>query len=189
MRLPMVDPLPRLLAAFGALATARLSLLPIVAEHAPLLFGVLADPALHAFTGGEPPASVEALRARFTHWERRRSPDGSELWFNWLVLEQAGGTAIGYVQTTVRNPSIADVAWVIGAPWQRQGYATEAAAAVVRWLEGLSVTHVRACIAPAHTASERVAERVGLSLTSAWEDGEQVWSRTAAERGDAAPSR
>ena len=185
----MVDPFPRLVGAFGALATARLSLLPIVAEHAPVLFGVLAEPALYAVTGGAPPASVEALQARFAHWERRRSADGSELWFNWLVREQTGGVAIGYVQTTVRNPSVANVAWVIGGPWQRLGYATEAASAVVRWLEGLGVTHLRACIAPAHTASQRVAERVGLGLTREWEDGEQVWTRAAAERGDAAPSR
>lgn len=46
-----------------ALATARLELLPLLPEHADEMSLVLADPALHAFTGGVP-LSPDALRDR-----------------------------------------------------------------------------------------------------------------------------
>ena len=47
-----------------ALATPRLVLEPLRPDHARELASVLADPALHAFTGGEP-ADEDDLRARF----------------------------------------------------------------------------------------------------------------------------
>jgi hypothetical protein len=46
------------------IAAARLDLLPLRAEHAAEMAAVLADPALHEFTGGTP-ASPEALRSRY----------------------------------------------------------------------------------------------------------------------------
>ena len=154
--------------------TARLDLTPIWREHAKLLFAALSEPALHAHTGGAPPASVDALAHRFTAWEARQSPDGSELWLNWMVRARSGGEAVGYVQATVVE-SHADLAWVIGVPWQRRGYASEAAGAVLAWLAGLGAGSVRACIKPEHAASQRVAERLGLLRSGAWIDGEEVW--------------
>ena len=46
------------------ISTARLDLLPLRVEHAAEMAEVLADPALHTFTGGTP-YSPEALRARY----------------------------------------------------------------------------------------------------------------------------
>ena len=156
------------------LRTARLDLTPILREHAPLLFAALSDPALHEHTGGAPPATVDALARRFTAWEARQSPDGSERWLNWMVRERLSGDAVGYVQATVVE-SRADLAWVIGVRWQRRGYATEAGRAVFAWLASQGITTVRACIKPAHAASQGVAARLGLRRTEAWIDGEEVW--------------
>ena len=72
----------------------------------------------------------------------------------------------------------AEVAWVIGVPWQGRGYATEAAQALVAWLEGVGVTTITAHIHPDHEASAVVASRAGLSPTTELEDGERVWRRT-----------
>jgi hypothetical protein len=75
---------------------------------------VLSDPALYVHTGGEPPNSAE-LRARYARQARGVSPDGSELWFNWIVRRRSSSKAIGYVQVTlVRDTGVADVAWVVG---------------------------------------------------------------------------
>ena len=52
-----------------ALAGARLTLDPLRAEDAAELAPLLADPALHAFIGGEPDTPAE-LRARFERQAR-----------------------------------------------------------------------------------------------------------------------
>ena len=72
-------------------------------------------------TGGEPP-TVAALQARYVAQVTGGSPDGSETWHNWIVRLRAGDVAVGYVQATVTDGGrVADVAWVIGTPWQGRG--------------------------------------------------------------------
>ncbi|WP_231853758.1 GNAT family N-acetyltransferase [Clavibacter nebraskensis] len=61
------------------LVTARFALEPLVVGHAREMVGVLADPALYRFTGGEPP-SPAALEARFARQAVGRSPDGTARW-------------------------------------------------------------------------------------------------------------
>ena len=84
--------------------------------------------------------------------------------------------AIGYVQATVTAAGgVADVAWVIGVPWQGRGFASEAAAALVAWLRAEGVRVVTAHVHPEHAASAAVAARAGLVPTDEIEDGERVW--------------
>jgi RimJ/RimL family protein N-acetyltransferase len=164
-------------AEIGPLRSARLILRPLVAADANELFGVLDDPALHTFTGGSP-LSHAALSERLARWETRRSPDGAEQWLNWTVIEAEGGAAIGYVQVTVAGTRAA-LAYVIGRSWQGRGFAQEACAAVVAWLElegGVDdlVAHIHAD----HVASQRVVTSLGLTATAQHtEDGETVWQR------------
>ena len=87
------------------------------------LHRVLDDPALHAFTGGQP-ATREELEERFRGLESRRSSDGTEDWLNWVV--RCDGRAIGTVQATLRGDE-AEFGWVIGTEFQGRGYAREAA--------------------------------------------------------------
>jgi RimJ/RimL family protein N-acetyltransferase len=69
------------------------------------------------------------------------------------------------------------VAWVIGASWQGRGYGSEAAQALVAWLELAKVPKIRARVHPQHIASQQVARRAGLRPTAQFLDGEEVWSR------------
>jgi len=159
------------------LATTRLRLVPLRIEDAAEMAGVLADPALYAFTGGGPP-STDELRARYRHQVVGRSPDGGEAWCNWIVRTRDPEEAVGFVQaTTADGGRVADIAWVIGVPWQGRGFATEAARAMVAWLEAQGATTVTAHVHRDHAASERVAERAGLLATNVVEDGERVWRR------------
>jgi RimJ/RimL family protein N-acetyltransferase len=142
---------------------------------------VLANPALYRFTGGEPP-SLETLRQQYTAQVAGASPDGGERWLNWVVRlaphdrQDGPGPAIGFVQATVTHGGrSADIAWVIGVPWQGQGHAAEAATAMVAWLLETGVTAISAHVHPDHVASERVAARAGLVPTDELEDGERVW--------------
>ena len=136
---------------------------------------VLADAALYAFTGGCPP-SPDELRARYRHQVVGWSPDGREAWRNWIVRTLDPDEAVGFVQSTTTNSGrVADIAWVIGVPWQGRGFATEAARTLVAWLETHGVTTITAHVHPDHAASVRVAERAGLLATNAVEDGERIW--------------
>ncbi|MFG2820774.1 GNAT family N-acetyltransferase [Kitasatospora sp. NPDC048365] len=155
-------------------STARLDLLPLRVEHAEEMAAVLADPALYAFTGGEPP-TVEQLRARYER-QTAGSPDPAEAWFNWVL--RADGRLCGYVQATVRAAE-AEVAWVVGTAWQGRGYAAEAARALVAALpEPTVVAHVH----PDHTASAAVARAAGLLPTDRMLDGEARWELRRGKR-------
>ena len=142
------------------------------------MVGVLADPALYVYTGGEPPG-LEELQARYARQARGRSPDGSELWFNWIARTRESRTAVGYVQVTLTPAKgVADMAWVIGTEHQRRGYAREAAAAVVEWLaSSLRVGRITAHIGDANLASQGVARGLGFTPSDDIEEDERVWFR------------
>lgn len=154
--------------------TARLRLVPVRAAHAEAMAEVLADPALYAVIGGEPPDAA-ALAARYRRWERPVSDDGREGWLNWVVLRAGDGVALGTVQATVTGAS-AELAWLTGVRFQGRGYAREAVAGVLDWLLSRGVRDFRAHIAPGHLPSEAVARRIGLEPTGEHrDDGEQRW--------------
>jgi RimJ/RimL family protein N-acetyltransferase len=157
------------------LRTGRLLLQPVQTEHADALADALSDPTVYAFTGGTPEDAIW-WRSRLAFLERRQSPDGRELWLNWVIRLAATSEIAGYVQATVRGPA-ADVAYVVGARWQGYGYALEATGAMVEYLvNALGVNEIRAWIADGHDASRAVAGRLGLTATDQTdEDGERLW--------------
>ena len=102
------------------------------------------------------------------------SPDGAEVWKNWVVRTRDDGSAIGTVQATLVGDE-ATLAWTVGSAWQGHGYAKEAAAAVVLWVATSGVVWLRAAIHPDHHASAAVARSIGLAPTTETVDGEVVW--------------
>lgn len=157
--------------------TTRLRLDPLRIEHAEEVAAVLDDPGLHKFIGGEP-ETVDELRARFTRQVVGHSADAGEGWLNWIVRLDGTGELAGTVQATVRRtgPRVcADVAWVVASPHQGQGIASEASIAMVDWLCDQGVNEIVALIHPDHTASSKVARRLGLVPTDDLVDGEVRW--------------
>ncbi|WP_371633308.1 GNAT family N-acetyltransferase [Streptomyces sp. NBC_01259] len=156
-------------------STPRLDALPLRVDHADEMAAVLADPALHTFTGGAP-QDAEALRSRYAR-QTAGSPDPAERWWNWVLRVRGDGRLAGYVQATVDvTGARAEIAWVIGTGCQGRGYAKEAAAGLVaHLLDGGAVRTVVAHIHPDHAASEAVAASAGLVRTGEWEDGEVRW--------------
>ncbi|MET9378402.1 GNAT family N-acetyltransferase [Streptomyces sp. NPDC003035] len=155
--------------------TARLTLLPLAVEHAEEMTGVLADPVLYDFIGGAPPTTPD-LRARYAR-QVAGSPDPGVSWCNWVVRLREEDRLAGTVQATVEGSEVAEIAWVVGAPWQGRGIATEAARGLVDWLTAQGVRTVVAHIHPDHTASAAVATAAGLTPTDEWHDGEVRWRR------------
>lgn len=130
------------------------------------------------------------LRARHARWLAGPDPSDGGAWLNWVLRLRAddgagAAAAVGTLQATVQplgadRTQVAEVAWVVGTPWQRRGYATEATQALIAWLASGGAT-VEAHIAAGHDPSERVAARAGLVLTAETVDGERVW-RAAGDR-------
>ena len=135
---------------------------------------MLADERLHAFTGGAP-ATEKELRDRYARQVLGHSPDGSEVWRNWMLRRRDTGELIGYVQATVTARD-AELAWVVAVAHQGRGYAREAALAMTAWLRVQGVARFTAHVHPEHAASAAVARALGLSPTTTVVDGEIRWS-------------
>ena len=164
------------------LESSRLTLEPLRVDHAEEMAPLLADAELYAFTEGEPP-TLEELRARYVRQVTGRSPDGVESWLNWIVRRRDDGQAVGFVQAAISPdppppaPLTAVLAWVLGIRFQGQGYAREAAEALIAWLQSTGVQRLAAYIDAEHTASMGVARALGLEPTADRVDGEVVWER------------
>lgn len=156
------------------IATVRLDLLPLSVSHAEEMASVLSDPALHTYIGGAPD-SVPALRSRYRRLTAG-SPDPAVSWLNWVIQLRDSGL-VGTVQATIRD-SAAEIAWVVGTPWQGRGIATEAAQGLVGWLLRQPVDAIIAHIHPENRASASVAAAAGLTATDEQQDGEVRWHRT-----------
>lgn len=147
------------------LTTPRLRLEPQVADHAPAVLAALADARSYRYIPGKPPTNAEALRRRFAHQESRRSPDGRELWLNWIVC--CGQDTLGTVQATVYVAQRkADVAYVFAPGTWGKGYASEAMRAMLTFLrDGLQLQLFAANIDTRNEASRRLVERLGFVQT------------------------
>ena len=162
------------------LRSSEVCLAPLQVSDAEELAPLLADPALHRFIGGEPPDLAE-LRSRFARQCEGVSPDGREVWLNWVVRTGAAQHAAGTVQATVTESEdgrVAELAWVIGTAYQGRGLAKAAALLVARWLSRHCVEHLRAHIHPEHRASQAVAASLGLCPTECISEGERRWQRS-----------
>lgn len=160
------------------IATDRLDLLPLRVEHAREMAVVLADTGLHTYVGGVPSA-LGALRARYERLVAG-SPDPAVSWCNWVIRMREEACLAGTVQATITGvrERVAEIAWVVGTPWQRRGIAAEAARGLVSWLRGRAVRTITAHIHPDHQASAAVATAAGLTPTGQWYDGEIRWLLT-----------
>jgi len=153
--------------------TARLDVVPLRVGHADEMAAVLSDPALHTFIGGSP-ASPGDLRARYERLVAG-SPDPAVAWCNWVLTLREESRPVGTVQATITE-TVAEIAWVVGTPWQGRGLASEAARGLVALLrQSPSVPAVVAHIHPGHRASEAVARAAGLEPTGEEHDGERRW--------------
>jgi RimJ/RimL family protein N-acetyltransferase len=147
-------------------------------DHAVEMVHVLADRGLYAYYDDEPSPSLAELTARYERQTVGHSPDGHQLWHNWIVRVTESRQCAGFIQATVTGHD-AELAWVIGTSYHGRGYGTEAATAVrdalLRGDTGAQVDSLLAHIAPGHIASETVAARLGLTRTAVVVAGEHRW--------------
>jgi len=159
------------------LMAGDLSLEPLLASHADAMFEVLSDPAIYEYEN-EPPASVYALRDRYARLESRLSPDGEEIWLNWVV-RVGTGELIGFVQATLRPGGQAAVAYEMNSAYWGRGLASQALQAMLLELvERYQVRDLWAVLKRANHRSQRLLQRAGFVMTSS---AEHVRRRIAAD--------
>jgi RimJ/RimL family protein N-acetyltransferase len=171
-RLP---PLPREL----RLETERLVLEPVTRGHLEELVELTSDDRLWGRTT-RPRHLGRGLQTWLCAQEGRLAPTGSAWWLTWVLRPRDGGPLVGQVSATVvdgEDGPQAELSWLVAVARQGTGLASEAGCAVVRWLAAeLGVTRLTAHVTVGHTASERIAERLGLQPTDEVVDSERLWS-------------
>lgn len=82
----------------------------------------------------------------------------------WTVLEKSSGAVIGRAGISWREGyRLPELGFVIGVPWQRQGYAFEVCGAILRYAkEELGMTRVQALVRPENEKSVRLCEKLGF---------------------------
>lgn len=148
----------------GAGRTARLTLEPLRAAHAALLFPILADARLYTYVPDAARATVALLSERFGELERGAPPGENEIWLNWLLRRRDDGAAIGTLQATVEPGGRAWIGYLLTPPAWGHGFATEACAWLVAELARRhGVRDIMASVDVRNARSIAVLERVGFA--------------------------
>jgi len=152
------------------LETARLTLRPFRTTDLDGQAAALADPDVVRYLGGTTMSREDAWRRMlcapgmwtmlgYGYWAVERSDDGV-----WL-----GQIGFGDFKRDM-EPSIEglpEMGWIFGVQAQGQGYASEAAAAALRWADAtLAAPEIVAIIDPDNAPSIRVAEKSGFGERS-----------------------
>jgi len=95
-----------------------------------------------------------------------------------LIVERSSRTVIGSINLKGSPDGKGDVeiGWGLNAKYRGQGYATEAAAAVMRWaFQQPGVSSVTATVPDENDASQRLARRLGLTRTTSTRRNLPLW--------------
>ncbi|MCW5661302.1 MAG: GNAT family N-acetyltransferase [Burkholderiaceae bacterium] len=164
------------------LHTPRLRLEPQRPEHADALFSLLGDARLYTHIPQEPPPSLDVLRERLALLSTRRSPQGDELWLNWVVRDAREGALLGRVQATVRADAPCYLAYEVFPAHWRRGIATEACRRAMHWLiDELQVEQFTAEVDSLNTASLRLLQRLGFRRVSLRANADRFKGRASDE--------
>jgi ribosomal-protein-alanine N-acetyltransferase len=144
------------------LHTERLTLEPITEAHAKELCDFFSDLELHLFVPFEVP-TYEQQRERCARWQKRISPDGTELWLNWAARDKMNGQVKAHIQAGVKNDGVASIGYVVGRKYQTTGIATECLEQVFKYLrDSLKAREVKAWSDTRNEASHRLAKKIGM---------------------------
>lgn len=153
----------------------RLDLLPFTPELIEAM--IIADGEIlqrlvgASFSGGVvPPLMDDALPMMLQALRDHPSP-----WWGWLCIDRVIGEAVGAIGFAgpPGDDGKVQIGYAIFPRYERNGYATEAANAAVRWaFTQPDVAAVRATIPPWNAGSIRVAEKIGMRLSGEAQDDE-----------------
>jgi len=143
--------------------TDRLLLRRLVAEDVPALVAYHSDPQVMRFQSWSD--FDEDYARAYIEAQSTVDPGTPGSWFQIAIGLRSSGELVGDIGLHVRddNRAIADIGYTIMPRHQRQGYATEAVRAAIRFTwEKLGVSSVRATVHQENGRSLAVARRLGM---------------------------
>ena len=91
------------------------------------------------------------------------SPDGSEVWLNWVARHRSNGECIGQLQAGFDEKNGFSVAYTIAKPHQRQGYASEGLERIIQFLHAkMNAQSIKAWVDTRNEPSIRLMKRLGF---------------------------
>ncbi|OLE55211.1 MAG: GNAT family N-acetyltransferase [Acidobacteria bacterium 13_1_20CM_3_53_8] len=143
------------------LQTSRLRLRLFTMEDLEALAKIVSDTEVMKYIGvggaRDLLSAEKTIKTILSHWEKH----GFGIW---ALEEKATGNLIGWcgLQHLDKTPEV-EIAYLLDSPYWRQGFATEAARAVLAYgFEHLGLDRIVAVARPENIGSYRVMEKVGM---------------------------
>jgi ribosomal-protein-alanine N-acetyltransferase len=142
------------------LSTARLILRRPTSRDAEGIYAYASDAETTRMMGWPRHRSLEDTRGflSFAEEEWRRTGCGA-----YLVCTSSG-ELLGSTGLHLATSTRAVIGYIFGRPYWGQGFATEAAAAMIELARALDIVRVEAAVVASHLASARVLEKIGMEL-------------------------
>jgi ribosomal-protein-alanine N-acetyltransferase len=150
------------LAPFVPLSTPRLELVALTLEHAPAVFAYASDPEISRLAAWPRHERLEDSR-RFVARSMVGYAAGGH--YEWALTRRGDRAFLGTCGLGEFDVArgVGDIGYVLAKPYWGQGYATEAAAAVLRFgFVQLGLRLIEAHALPENLASLRVMAKLGL---------------------------
>src|SRR5262245_20646771 len=142
------------------IALRRLRLRRPMASDAPAVFEYASDPEVARYADWPMSTSIASVKERLSLRADEWS-SGDE--FHWVMTLPAEDRAIGAIACTISG-HVAEFGFVLARRFWRNGYATDAARAIVEWIFSVpSVWRLAATCDIDNLASARVLEKAGLT--------------------------
>jgi [ribosomal protein S5]-alanine N-acetyltransferase len=149
-----------------------LSLEPLLESHAVEVFDLLQDSRLYTYIPTNPPESLEKLAERYRWLESRSSPDGTEMWLNWVVRDSTG-KAVGLLEASILPDRSAMVAYTIFTPFWGRRYGQRSMHQLLHLLaQDYKVAKATAFVDTRNRASILLLERNGFTQTEFIKDAD-----------------
>jgi len=145
--------------------TSRLILEPVKVEHASEMVSILSSPQLYNFVPQNPP-DIEKLKKTYELWSKRISPEGDEIWLNWVARGNDNNQLVGHFQVG-QKPKECSIAYTVGLDFQRLGFAKEALLGIFSFLKvKMDTKIVKAWIDTRNAPSIELVKKLNMSQVS-----------------------
>lgn len=149
------------------ITTDRLVLRRYTDEDIPELLELVSQPSLEDVVSGRIEATETGVR-EYIELQNSYRPFEKGKVFELAVERKADGSLLGLVGLIRRDNGEGEMGWALGAEHRGQGYATEAARALMDYaFESLGLDHILADASGDNAPSRRVMERLGMKPDAA----------------------